>query len=189
MKRSLNLPFWKSSSPKLAGGCCPLSLLRIGLGSKVSTWLGPPCMKRWMTHFAVAGSGGVLGANGLGVAAAADCWNRSSAASHPMPKPEVCRNLRRESSIARFSIHIDELAHVHDEMAQTGQGIALQIVERSGPFLGGPRTAERDPPRGLDRRLGSVLPRGLRNPRCEILRLLDRGFAIHQRQRLGRDSR
>ena len=30
---SRNLPFWKSSLPKLSGGCCPCSFASNGLGS------------------------------------------------------------------------------------------------------------------------------------------------------------
>src|ERR1700751_4757633 len=36
----------------------------IGLGSKVSTWEGPPFMNRWITRFALAGKCGSLGARG-----------------------------------------------------------------------------------------------------------------------------
>ena len=36
-----------------------------GFGSKVSTWLGPPCMNSEMTRFAVAGKGGAFGASGF----------------------------------------------------------------------------------------------------------------------------
>jgi hypothetical protein len=53
-----------------------------------------------------------------------------------MPRPEVCRNLRRELSIdTEFSIDIDELTHIENQKAQPGQGIAPQIIQ-SGLALG-----------------------------------------------------
>src|SRR2546427_10386924 len=39
----------------------PLCFSGIGLGSKRSTWLGPPFMKSWMTDFAFAGKWGARG--------------------------------------------------------------------------------------------------------------------------------
>src|SRR5260221_13921544 len=58
--------------PKLAGMVWPASLLRSGLGSKVSIWLGPPAIMRKITDFALAGKCGGFGARGLSAAAAAD---------------------------------------------------------------------------------------------------------------------
>ena len=44
----------------------PLRLASSGLGSKVSTWLTPPCMNRWMTALgARPENGAALGASGL----------------------------------------------------------------------------------------------------------------------------
>src|SRR5437588_4922026 len=43
----------------------PSSSYSFGLYSNVSTWLGPPYMKRKMTLLAFAGNGGALGASGL----------------------------------------------------------------------------------------------------------------------------
>ena len=44
-----------SSSATSLGGGWPSYFVSIGLGSNRSTWLGPPCMKSWMTAFARAG--------------------------------------------------------------------------------------------------------------------------------------
>src|SRR5690242_13914591 len=41
-----------------------------GLGSKLSTWEGPPLRKKWITRLALAGNIGGLGASGLTAAAA-----------------------------------------------------------------------------------------------------------------------
>src|SRR6516225_6946970 len=43
----------------------PSSSYSFGLYSNVSTWLGPPYMKRKMTLLALAGRGGAFGARGL----------------------------------------------------------------------------------------------------------------------------
>src|SRR5437867_4798906 len=40
-------------------------LSRAGLGSKVSTWDGPPLRKKWMTLLARAGKGDVFGTKGF----------------------------------------------------------------------------------------------------------------------------
>ena len=50
-----------SSSATSLGGGWPSCLASIGLGSRRSTWLGPPCMKSWMTAFARAGACGGRG--------------------------------------------------------------------------------------------------------------------------------
>src|SRR5438105_11019608 len=180
---SRSFPFWKSSLPKLSGGCWPLSLASSGLGSNVSTWLGPPCMNREITLFAVAGSGGVLAASGPAVPAAAVRWNKSRAASQPMPRPDVCRNLRRDSSI-----DINKLAHIEDQEAQPGQGIAPQIIERHLAFFGGRKASERHPPPGLHRSFRAIAGQ-FRNSGSELIGLLRGGLAVHQRQRLRRHGR
>src|SRR5271165_1846726 len=54
----------------------PLSRSRRGLGSKVSTWEGPPSMKRKMTDLALAAKCGFFGAKGLSAAAADLSANR-----------------------------------------------------------------------------------------------------------------
>src|SRR6267378_3244664 len=103
-------------------------------------------MNRWITLFAVAGKGGVLGASGLGVLAAADvCWNRSSAASQPRPRPEFWRNFRREWSID-WSIDIDKLTHVQHQQAKPRKGIPLQVVERRLSLRGAGGAPECQPP-------------------------------------------
>src|SRR5215467_10258303 len=169
----------------LAGGCCPCNLLCSGFGSNVSLWLGPPCMNREITLFAVAGHGGVLGASGLAVAATAaapaDRWNIARAASHPIPSPEVWRNPRRESSI-----HIDKLVQVEQQQAQPRQGIPLQIIEGRLALLRARKPSERQPPTRL-RRSFRILACLLRDPRRELLRLRPAEFAVHQLESLRRD--
>ena len=49
------LPVSFSSSATSLGGGWPSYFVSIGLGSNRSTWLGPPCMKSWMTALARAG--------------------------------------------------------------------------------------------------------------------------------------
>src|SRR5438270_27693 len=94
-------------------------------------------MNSEITLLAVARKGGFLEASGFSGPAAAACCNRSRAASQPMPKPDFCRNSRRE-----LLIDIDELAHIEDQQTQAGQRIAAQIVPRSPAFLRGRRAAE-----------------------------------------------
>src|SRR5258705_10358293 len=43
----------------------PAYLSRDGLGSKLSTWEGPPLRKKCTTRLALAGKGGSFGASGL----------------------------------------------------------------------------------------------------------------------------
>src|SRR5689334_16872330 len=83
-------------------------------------------MNRWITLLAVAGSGGVLGARGPVTAgdAAASPWSKSSAASQPIPRPALCRKLRRESSI-----DINKLAHIEHHQTETRQRIPLQVID------------------------------------------------------------
>src|SRR5437660_7869030 len=112
-------------------------------------------MKRWITLFAVAGRVPNLGASGPGVLAADVRWNMSSDASHPIPRPEVCRNLRRE-----LSIDIDKLAHVEHQQAQPRKSIPLQEIERRLSLRRGRRSPECQPPPNvhrLFRRLSTLL--------------------------------
>ena len=65
---SLSLVNWRKVSPSpstLAGAVCPFKRVRIGFGSNVSIWLGPPCIKRWITAFALAGKCDGRAASGL----------------------------------------------------------------------------------------------------------------------------
>src|SRR5258708_20631097 len=99
-----------------------------GLGSKVSRWLGPPCIKSEMTRLAVPGRG-------------APCI-RSSAASQPMPSPACCRNLRRDSLV-----DIDKLTQIKNQQAQTREIVLLEISERGLELGGGGAAARPQTPR------------------------------------------
>src|SRR5215472_5252067 len=105
----------KSAFPKLAGGRWPSSLESSGFGSKVSTWLGPPCIKRWITLLAEGGSRGFLGASGLESSSPAI---RSKAANQPIPNPEFRRKFRLVASSQAPSVDIDELVHIEDQQTQ-----------------------------------------------------------------------
>ena len=48
------VPIGVMTRPKLAGSGVPWRRVNSGLGSKRSTWLGPPSMKRKMTRLALA---------------------------------------------------------------------------------------------------------------------------------------
>ena len=78
-----------------------------GLGSKRSTWLGPPCMKRWMTRRARGEKCGGRGARGF-TAGSPGLWLRADSrarspsrlrsdarARAPNPPPPRSRNSRR----------------------------------------------------------------------------------------------
>src|SRR5262245_50812729 len=109
-------------------------------------------MNSEITLLAVAGKCGALGASGLASSAAApDCWNRSTAASHPIPMPALCRNLRRD-----VSIDIDELIHVEEQQAESRQRIALQVIERSIALCCRWRTAKGQLEPGFDGSFGAV---------------------------------
>src|SRR5947207_728502 len=83
------------------GSGLPWKRSRSGLGSKVSTWEGPPFMNRWTTRWAFGGNCGFFGASGLMSveAARAGVLSRPSDSSTPAsprrPKPMP---LRRRSS-------------------------------------------------------------------------------------------
>src|SRR4051812_1370475 len=63
------LPVLVRSSEGLANGRgLPLSVMRRGFGSNVSTWDGPPNKKRKMTRFAFAGNRGAWTARGFAAA-------------------------------------------------------------------------------------------------------------------------
>ena len=86
-----------SSSATSLGGGWPSCFASIGLGSSRSTWLGPPCMKSWMTAFARAGMCGGRGrtsksrASGGGFVRLRGDSPRSAARTIP-PKPPPRRD-------------------------------------------------------------------------------------------------
>src|SRR5229473_596700 len=57
--------------PKEAGMGCPFISVSFGLGSKRSTWLGPPSMNSQITDFAFGSWCGFLGARGSTMVGAA----------------------------------------------------------------------------------------------------------------------
>src|ERR1043165_4011969 len=107
-------------------------------------------MKSEMTLLAVAGNGGALGAIGFSPAAALR-WSMSKAASHPIPMPDDCRNLRREASI-----DIDKLAHVENQQAKPRQQTPPHKRQRRLPSAGRGRAIERQLPCGFNGRFGRV---------------------------------
>src|SRR5438874_2446172 len=119
---SLNFENWSCTSPKLSGTGLPSSFSSIGLGSKVSRWLGPPCMKRKMTFLAVAGKCGVLVAIGLGAdpGAAGEIREPSRYASASWPKPHPARS---RNSLRDLLIDIQKLTHVEPEQAEPLQRV------------------------------------------------------------------
>src|SRR6516164_5307302 len=56
---------WLIGLPKLSGRGLPCCFVNSGLGSKRSTWLGPPTMNMKMTDFAFASKCGGLAERGL----------------------------------------------------------------------------------------------------------------------------
>src|SRR5476651_1332509 len=74
----LNLKGEGNASPSRPGSVLSTYCARVGFGSQVSTWEGPPDAKIWMTALALAGSGAVLGASGprAFVGAVAALWAR-----------------------------------------------------------------------------------------------------------------
>ena len=62
----LPVPMAVMGLPKDAGIGCPLSSFSLGLGSKRSTWLGPPSMKSQMTDFAFGVMVRLLRGQGIG---------------------------------------------------------------------------------------------------------------------------
>src|SRR5438477_9858829 len=83
-----------------AGSGLPCSLSSAGLGSNVSTWLGPPFMKRNTQCFALAGKCGGFEASGNPAAFALLSKNplldsKSISASPAKPPPTCHRNSRR----------------------------------------------------------------------------------------------
>src|SRR5437016_4953241 len=57
-------PVFRSVFKFSVGKSLPAYFSKDGFGSKVSTWDGPPFMKRWMTRLALPGNCGDFGANG-----------------------------------------------------------------------------------------------------------------------------
>ena len=156
-----------------------VKLRRSGLGSNVSIWLGPPCMNRGMTLFAVAGNaGGLEPGTRPGCAAAVPC-KMSSAASQPMPSADVCRNLRRESSV-----DINQLTHVEHQKTKPRQGISLQIIKRG--LRSSSEGRVRTPIASRFRPSLRILAGLLSDSGGELLRLCLSELAVHQRQGLGR---
>src|SRR6266704_6849806 len=78
----------------------PAYLFNSGLGSKVSTWLAPPCMKIQMTLLALGAkcgfpSGGVQTA-GSSAARRIPCRCKMAPSARPVnPMPQSARNVRR----------------------------------------------------------------------------------------------
>src|SRR5260370_32909507 len=60
----LPVPMAVMGLPKEAGMGWPLSSVSLGLGSKRSTWLGPPSMNNQITDLALGSWWGFLGASG-----------------------------------------------------------------------------------------------------------------------------
>ena len=58
-------PVFRSVARFGLGSALPAYLASAGLWSQVSTWLGPPLAKMWMTRFALTGNWGFFGARGF----------------------------------------------------------------------------------------------------------------------------
>src|SRR5688572_21320610 len=101
-------------------------------------------MNKEMTLLAVAGKCGFRGAIGLTPAPCARSI-MSSAASHPMPSPDDCRNLRRDSLV-----RINKLAHVEQQQTEARQRIALQVIERRCLLFRRRIPPESEPPSRFD---------------------------------------
>src|SRR6266480_2815625 len=80
-------------------------LRRAGLGSKVSTWDGPPLRKKWMTRLAFGKNGGLRAARGVALEIVWEArarfsqersWRRVESVRAPMPMPQRWRSWRRE---------------------------------------------------------------------------------------------
>src|ERR1700733_11395061 len=117
----------------------PLSCVKRGLGSNVSTCDGPPGMNRKITRLARGGKCGARGASGPG-ASPGDCatalsWSCSSEtkANDPKPPPMRLSQHRRLNSI-----DIDHLVRAEDQMAEIapsfGSGLLGQVLATDHDF-------------------------------------------------------
>src|SRR5207247_2886453 len=92
---------WRTLMSPLPVSGCPAYLVRAGLGSNVSTWLGPPVMNSEITAFARALKCGGLGAYGFpwsgvlvqlasidSAASSPSLWSREASASPLIPPPD-----------------------------------------------------------------------------------------------------
>ncbi len=92
-------PMARTGGLKLGGSFWPCILLRSGLGSKVSRWLGPPSMKQKMTLLALPRRLGILviaALIGAGAALSPASFIMAVSATAPKPAPARPRNSRRE---------------------------------------------------------------------------------------------
>src|SRR6476660_5301988 len=112
----------------LAGGASPWRFVSSSFGSKVSTWLAPPFMKREITARAFAGKCGCFGASGETGASAAISPSRarmSQSARPAMPPPLRNSNSRREIQVFRFSgyisVHVNKYVGVDQRVAEIDQ--------------------------------------------------------------------
>ena len=83
------------SSFSLVGRGCPCIFCSIGFGSKRSTWLGPPYMKRKMTDFAFGAKCGAFGASGFVALKSPSAPSIDCNATEPKPAPACCKICRR----------------------------------------------------------------------------------------------
>ena len=67
----INPPVFRSVDLFAISGRWPLYFIKEGFGSKVSTWEGPPFMKRWIKYFAFGLKCGSLGFKGFALEGAA----------------------------------------------------------------------------------------------------------------------
>src|SRR6185503_7825731 len=94
---------------KLTGIGLPAHFFSDGLGSKLSSWEGPPFMKRWITRLALGAKCGCFGTNGdrdgspvASTACTAPIPRKTSARPKAaMPMPDRHKACRRE--MRRFS--------------------------------------------------------------------------------------
>src|SRR5829696_5813026 len=82
--------------PKDSGMGWPASLMRSGLGSKRSTWLGPPDMKGKMTRLAFGAKWVGLGVKGFSDASSPCSPSSDVSATMPKPPPARFRKVRRD---------------------------------------------------------------------------------------------
>ena len=209
------LPVSFSSSATSAGGALPSYFASIGLGSSRSTWLGPPCMKSWITAFARAGACG-----GRGSTSNARGGPRSRRGPRPGARPGPGRRSRRRvatgprgasGGATRGRYQEGDAASVRpplvtrdrinrrrrtrcaqQHLAQVGQGRrqpAAPLLGQVGAeeaLLGGGRRAAEGQPHRVARRVARLLAE---RPRGERLGLADQELAVEQAQRLRRDRR
>src|SRR5215471_17033106 len=118
IRRASAVTNWYLASPNSVGRFWPSSLLRAGLGSNVSTWLGPPTMNRKITDFAFGAKCGVLAAKGL-----TRVFAESSELSAIAPKPCAARERmsRRVTADRMCSGNIDKLIAIQQRQTEVRQ--------------------------------------------------------------------